>query len=87
MKSKEILHLQPGDLEELAQRVAELLQQKFSQLGDEWINEQECMSLVGISSKTTLLRLRQEGRIRYSQPYKRVIMYDKNSILNLIIQV
>lgn len=47
---------------------------------DKWIQEPEAMELLGIKSKTTLWKLRSEGRIRYSQPSKKVILYDRNSI-------
>ena len=40
----------------------------------------ETMSILKISSKTTLQKLRDEGKIRFSQPQKKVILYDRNSI-------
>ncbi|MBL4585682.1 MAG: helix-turn-helix domain-containing protein [Flavobacteriales bacterium] len=45
-----------------------------------WVKEQEAMELLGIKSKTTLWKLRSEGKIRYAQPSKKVIMYDRSSI-------
>ncbi len=45
-----------------------------------WIDGDEAMRLLNITSKTTLQRLRDEGKIRFSQPQKRIILYDRNSI-------
>jgi len=47
---------------------------------DKWISGDEAMKKLRISSKTTLQKLRDEGRIRFSQPEKRVILYDVESI-------
>lgn len=45
-----------------------------------WIDGTQAMLLLNISSKTTLQKLRDEGKIRFSQPQKRVIVYDRSSI-------
>lgn len=45
-----------------------------------WIDGAQAMRLLNISSKTTLQKLRDEGKIRFSQPQKRVIVYDRSSI-------
>ena len=45
-----------------------------------WIDGAEAMSLLNITSKSTLQKLRDEGRIRFSQPQKKVILYDRDSI-------
>lgn len=47
---------------------------------DKWISGEEAMHLLRISSKTTLSNLRNEGKIRYSQPQKKIILYDRESI-------
>jgi hypothetical protein len=36
--------------------------------------------LLSIKSKTTLQKLRDEGKIRFTQPQKRLILYDRSSI-------
>ena len=38
------------------------------------------MKLLGIKSKTTLQKLRDNGDIRFSQPIKKIIRYDRLSI-------
>lgn len=49
-----------------------------------WISDIEAMELLRIKSKTTLQKLRDTGSIRYSQPMKKVILYDKQSILDYL---
>lgn len=49
-----------------------------------WIDDEEAMALLNIKSKTSLQKLRDEGRIRYSQPFKKVILYDRESIEKFI---
>ena len=47
---------------------------------EKWIPGEEAMRKLNIKSKTTLQKLRNEGKIRYSQPQKKVILYDSDSI-------
>ncbi|HMG16938.1 MAG TPA: helix-turn-helix domain-containing protein [Saprospiraceae bacterium] len=51
---------------------------------DKWINDNEAMSLLRITSKTTLQNYRDEGVIRYTQPTRKLILYDRDSILNYL---
>lgn len=47
---------------------------------DKWISAEEAMQKLRITSKTTLQKLRDEGKIRFSQPEKKLILYDLTSI-------
>lgn len=47
---------------------------------DKWISGEEAMKKLRISSKTTLQKLRDTGAIRFSQPEKKIILYDNDSI-------
>ena len=47
---------------------------------DKWISGEEAMKKMRISSKTTLQKLRDTGAIRFSQPEKKIILYDNDSI-------
>ena len=68
----------------LIEEVVTRLQEKNS-IGQEiWISDVEAMQLLHISSKTTLQKYRDEGLIRFSQPSKKVILYDRDSILEFI---
>ena len=47
---------------------------------DKWVTEEVAMNKLKISSKSTLQKWRNEGRIRYTQPEKKIILYDVDSI-------
>ena len=47
---------------------------------DKWVSEQEAMRLLRVTSKTTISKLRNNGDIRFSQPRKKIILYDTDSI-------
>lgn len=49
-----------------------------------WIDDKEAMQMLHITSKSTLQKYRDEGKIRFSQPSKKVIVYDRDSILDFL---
>ena len=51
---------------------------------EKWIDDEEAMRLLHISSKTTLQKYRDEGSIRFTQPSKKLILYDRESILDFL---
>jgi hypothetical protein len=51
---------------------------------DRWISQEEAMRKLRIKSKTTLQKLRDQGKIRFSQPEKKHIVYDARSIANYL---
>jgi len=67
----------------LVEQVLDKLEAKRTQ-PQKWIDDDETMSLLNIRSKTTLQKLRDEGKIRYSQLGKKIILYDRDSILEYI---
>jgi hypothetical protein len=52
--------------------------------GDKWISGAEAMQMLRITSKTTLQKFRNEGKIRCSQIEKKIILYDADSILEFL---
>lgn len=64
----------------LIERVVERLKEKKDIKEDQWIGTKEAMQKLRIMSKTTLQKLRANGQIRFSQPKKKVILYDVKSI-------
>lgn len=50
---------------------------------ERWIFEDEAMEILGIK-KTTLYELRSQGKIRYSQPRKKILLYCRESIIEFI---
>ncbi len=63
-------------IEEAVARISD----KFQLPQKQWILGDEAMDLLGISSKTTLQKLRDTGSIRFSHPEKKIILYDRSSI-------
>lgn len=64
----------------VANLVAEVKRQLNAKPQRKWISPEEAMDILCIKSKTTLQKLRDEGRIRYTQLEARVILYDRDSI-------
>lgn len=65
---------------ELVEQVTErLMAQK--QEKPKWISGEEAMNMLKITSKTTLQKLKNEGHIGFSQPMKKLVLYDRESIL------
>lgn len=68
----------------LFDKVIEHVGEKIGDKPDKWIDGFEAMRILNIKAKSTLQKLRDEGRIRFSQPQKRIILYDRDSILAYI---
>lgn len=64
----------------LVERVLQRVSAHKVKLPDKWISGDEAMQMLRISSKTTLQKLRDEGKIRFSHPEKKHIVYDRESI-------
>lgn len=64
----------------LVEQVATRLLAEQPNKMDKWVTEETAMDLLKIKSKTTLQKWRDEGRIRYTQPEKKIILYDTDSI-------
>ena len=64
----------------LVEQVVSRLKKEHIKEKAKWISDEEAMQLLNIKSKTTLQKLRDEGKIRFSQPQKKVILYDTDSI-------
>lgn len=54
---------------------------KGQKVPNKWILEEEAMKMLGGIGKTQLWRLRSKGLIRYSQPSRKIILYDRDGIL------
>jgi Helix-turn-helix domain len=64
----------------LVETVVSRLKEQSGVTHDRWISDDEAMRLLNIKSKTTLQKLRDEGKIRFTQPQKKIILYDRDSI-------
>ena len=76
----QVICLEENDFYELIEHVVARFQEKNKQDKNKWISDAEAMQILNIKSKTTLQKLRDEGKIRFSQPQKKIIVYDRNSI-------
>lgn len=80
----EVICLEDAALYSLVERVIERLKDKQKDADDKWINDEQAMTLLNVKSKTTMQKLRDEGKIRFSQPQKKIILYDRHSILEYL---
>jgi len=76
----QVICLEEDAFYELIEQVIERFKPKFKEEKPRWVSDDKAMQMLNISSKTTLQKLRDEGRIRFSQPQKKVILYDTDSI-------
>lgn len=76
----EIICLEEAAFYKLVEQVVERLKTSQGGKKEKWISDEEAMELLNIKSKTTLQKLRDEGKIRFSQPQKKIILYDRESI-------
>ena len=76
----EVICLENEAFYTLIEEVVLRLKEKNNVQEDKWISGEEAMQKMRIKSKTTLQRLRDEGRIRFTQPDKKNILYDVDSI-------
>jgi hypothetical protein len=81
----EVICLEETAFYTLVEKVVDQLKDKFS-CQDKWVSGEEAMALMRIKSKTTLQKLRDEGSIRFSQPEKKIILYDVDSINDYLSQ-
>ena len=76
----EVICLQDEAFYILIEEVVKRVKEKNGIKEDKWISPEEAMQKLRITSKTTLQKFRNEGRIRFSQPEKKIILYDIDSI-------
>lgn len=76
----QVVCLQEEAFYALFDKVVEHIETKRKDKPLKWIDGEEAMLLLNIKSTTTLQKLRDEGKIRFSQPQKKIILYDRDSI-------
>lgn len=75
----EVICLEEEAFFELIDRVIDRIGGGTQEL-PKWVNQDEAMRLLNIKSPTTLQEYRNNGDIRFTQPRKRVILYERDSI-------
>lgn len=76
----EVICLEDSAFFALIDRVVGRIKEREGQKEDKWISGEEAMQKLRITSKTTLQKFRDEGVIRFTQPEKKIILYDNDSI-------
>jgi hypothetical protein len=84
MDKLEIICLESEAFFKLLEEVIKRLKPTQPGTGDKWISGPEAMRMMRIKSKATLQKMRDEGVIRFSQPEKKIILYDVDSILTYL---
>lgn len=64
----------------LLEQVVERVTNKLPARQFQWIPDKEAMRLLNIKSKSTLQNLRDEGKIEFTQPSKKIVLYNIDSI-------
>jgi hypothetical protein len=76
----EVICLEDEAFYALVESVVKRIREQQGIKEDKWISTEEAMNKLRIKSKTTLQKLRDEGQIRFTQPEKKIILYDSTSI-------
>jgi hypothetical protein len=76
----EVICLQDGAFYALVEEVVQRMKEKLEIKEDKWISDKEAMHKLRIQSKSTLQEMRNNGEISFSQPKRKVILYDAASI-------
>lgn len=80
----QVICLEEAAFYALVEQVVARLGEKNNQPQEKWIDDIEAMQLLNVKSKTTLQKLRDEGKIRFTQPQKKIILYDRESIIQFL---
>lgn len=76
----QVVCLQEEAFYALFDKVVEHIEAKRKDVLPKWIDGEEAMELLNIKSLSTLQKLRDGGKIRFSQPQRKIILYDRDSI-------
>ena len=76
----QVVCLQEEAFYALFEKVVEHLESKIKDTPAKWIDGDEAMYILKVKSATTLQKLRDEGKVRFTQPQKKIILYDRDSI-------
>jgi hypothetical protein len=68
----------------LVEEVVGRLKEKQGIQHDKWIEGAAAMKLLRVTSPSTMQKLRDEGSIRFTQPSRKLILYDRDSILEYL---
>lgn len=80
----EVICLEEEAFHSLIEEVVDRLKEKHRIKNDPWVSPERAMELLNIKSKTTLQKLRDIGAITFTQPQKKIILYNYDSIIEYL---
>lgn len=84
MEHDNVICLESPAFRKLVDTLVGYVKEKHLIKEDTWIASDEAMRMLNISSKTTLQTLRDTGKIRFTHPMHKVLLYDRQSILDYL---
>ncbi len=76
----EVICLETEAFYKLIDEVIDRLEARKPNTPNKWIGTMEAMEMLKVTSKTTLQKYRDQGDIRFTQPSRKIILYDRDSI-------
>jgi Mn-dependent DtxR family transcriptional regulator len=80
MNTPQVICLGTKEFEELISRMSEYIKTIHNVHENDYISTDEAMRILGISSYTTIAKLRSQGHIAFTQPIHKIILYSRKSI-------
>jgi hypothetical protein len=80
----EVITIETESFYKLIQSVVAQIKAEQNITESRWISGAEVMKILNIKSLTTLQKLRDTGCIRYSQPERKIVLYDRHSVLEYL---
>lgn len=80
----EVICLQDEAFYQLVEDVVDRIKKKQNITEDKWVSPERAMEILNVKSKTTLQKLRDEGSITFTQPQKKIILYEYDSIMDYL---
>ena len=76
----EVICLEDEAFYKLVETVVKRIRLTEGKKEDKWVSGERVMEMLNIKAKSTLQKLRDEGKIRFSQPERKIILYVTDSI-------
>ena len=87
MKSAQTISINTDAFYELLDQVLQRITEVHGlEKADRWVSADECMKILNIKSRTSLWELKSQGKIAYSQVSRKIVLYDRFSVLDYINQ-
>jgi len=80
MSTMQVICLQSEALYQLVDKVVEHVKDTHQVKEDKWMTPEEAMRKLNITSDTTLQKLRDNLEIEFTQPSRKIILYDRDSL-------